>query len=98
MFKNSELNLLFLFKISQDNIKLIKMKIKKLALWKAKIIKIMLIKIRESLKILIKFIRIKNYSFMRQVLVILQIYNEKKIFIEKFSKLKLKKRSKETKN
>jgi len=74
------------------------MKIKKLALWKAKIIKIMQIKIRESLKILIKFIRIKNYSFMRQVLVILQIYNEKKIFIEKFSKLKLKKRSKETKN
>ena len=58
----------------------------------------MQIKIRESLKILIKFIRIKNYSFMRQVLVILQIYNEKKIFIEKFSKLKLKKRSKETKN
>ena len=74
------------------------MKIKKLALWKAKIIRIMQIKIRESLKILIKFIRIKNYSFMRQVLVILQIYNEKKIFIEKFSKLKLKKRSKETKN
>ena len=74
------------------------MKIKKLALWKAKIIKIRQIKIRESLKILIKFIRIKNYSFMRQVLVILQIYNEKKIFIEKFSKLKLKKRSKETKN
>jgi len=74
------------------------MKIKKLALWKAKIIKIMQIKIRESLKILIKFIRIKNYSFMHQVLVILQIYNEKKIFIEKFSKLKLKKRSKETKN
>ena len=58
----------------------------------------MQIKIRESLKILIKFIRIKNYSFMHQVLVILQIYNEKKIFIEKFSKLKLKKRSKETKN
>ena len=74
------------------------MKIKKLALWKAKIIKIMQIKIRESLKILIKFIRIKNYSFMRQILVTLQIYNEKKIFIEKFSKLKLKKRSKETKN
>ncbi len=74
------------------------MKIKKLALWKAKIIRIMQIKIRESLKILIKFIRIKNYSFMHQVLVILQIYNEKKIFIEKFSKLKLKKRSKETKN
>jgi hypothetical protein len=74
------------------------MKIKKLALWKAKIIKIMQIKIRESLKILIKFIKIKSYSFMRQILVTLQIYNEKKIFIEKFSKLKLKKRSKETKN
>jgi hypothetical protein len=98
VFKNSELNLLFLFKISQDNIKLIKMKIKKLALWKAKIIIIKQIKIRESLKILIKIIRIKIYSFIRQILVTLQIYNEKKIFIEKFSKLKLKKRSKETKN